>query len=136
VRYLFDTDALSQIIKKNPSLTFIRRLASIEPEEQCTTTLTVGELVYGAHKSGRPGYFIEKLEKLVWPHIHILPFDEGAANVYGRLRAELEKKGMPLNEPDLRIASIALDRGLVVITGNLKHFSRVPDLRVEDWLGR
>ena len=52
--YLFDTDALSQIIKKNPSLAFIRKLASIEPEQQFTTSITIGELVYGAHKSDRP----------------------------------------------------------------------------------
>lgn len=134
MKYLFDTDALSQIIKKNPPLPFIRKLATIDPEEQCTTTITVGELIYGACKSGRPGYFIDKLEKLVWPHIYILPFDEGSAGVYGRLRADLEKRGTPLNEPDLRIAAIALNRGLVVITGNVKQFSRVPELPVEDWV--
>jgi tRNA(fMet)-specific endonuclease VapC len=132
--YLFDTDALSQIIKKNPSMAFIRRLASIEPEQQFTTSITVGELVYGAHKSGRPEYFIEKLEKLVWPNIQILSFDEGAANVYGRLRADLERKGSPLTEPDLRIASIAIDHRLIVITGNLRHFSRVPGLEADNWI--
>jgi tRNA(fMet)-specific endonuclease VapC len=132
--YLFDTDALSQIIKKNPSLAFIRKLASIEPEHQFTTVITVGELVYGAYKSDRPEYFFEKLEKLVWPNIHILPFDVGSANVYGRLRADLEKKGTPLTEPDLRIAAIALHYGLIVITGNLKHFSKVPGLGVENWI--
>jgi len=132
--YLFDTDALSQIIKKNPSIAFIRKLASIEPAQQFTTSITVGELVYGAHKSDRPRYFIEKLEKLVWPNIQILPFDESAANVYGRMRADLEKKGTPLSEPDLRIASIAIDRGLIVITGNLKHFSKVPGLGAENWI--
>ena len=132
--YLLDTDALSQIIKKDPSIAFIRKLASIEPERQFTSSITVGELVYGAHKSGRPEYFIEKLEKLVWPNIHILPFDEESAKVYGRLRAGLEKKGTPLTEPDLRIASIAMHHGLIVITGNLKHFSKVPGLRLEHWI--
>lgn len=132
--YLFDTDALSQIIKKDPSMVFIRKLASIEPEQQFTSSITVGELVYGAHRSGRPEYFIEKLEKLVWPNINILSFDEGAAKVYGRLRADLEKQGTPLSEPDLRIASIALHHELTVITGNLKHFSKVPGLGVENWI--
>ena len=133
--FLFDTDALSQIIKKNPSIAFIRKLASIEPEKQFTSSITVGELVYGAHKSDRPLYFIEKLEKLVWPNIQILPFDESAANVYGRLRADLGKKGTTLTEPDLRIASIAMHHGLIVITGNLRHFSKVPGLGAENWLG-
>jgi tRNA(fMet)-specific endonuclease VapC len=132
---LLDTDALSQIIKKNPSILFIRKLASIAPEKQFTSSITVGELVYGAHQSDRPEYFIEKLEKLVWPNINILPFDEESAKVYGRLRADLEKKGTPLNEPDLRIASIAMHHRLIVITDNLKHFLRVPGLEVENWIG-
>lgn len=72
--YLFDTDAISEIIKKNPSISFIKRLASVDPEKQFTTTITVGELVYGAYKSNRPEYFIEKLEKLVWPNVLITFF--------------------------------------------------------------
>lgn len=132
--YLFDMDALSQIIKKNPSTAFIRRLAATEPERQFTTSITVGELVYGAHKSDRPGYFIEQLEKWVWPNIQILSFDPDTAKVYGKLRAELEKKGTPLTEPDLRIASIAIHHELIVITGNVRHFSKVPGLGVENWL--
>ena len=131
--YLFDTDALSQILKKNPPVSFIRKLASIDPELQFTTTITVGELVYGAYKSDRPEYFIEKLEKLVWPNIQILSFDEGSAKVYGKLRADMERKGTSLMEPDLRIASIALYYRLVLITGNIRHFSKVPGLIVEDW---
>ena len=132
--YLFDTDVISQIIKKNPSITFIKRLASVLPEQQFTTTITVGEMVYGAYKSNRPLYFIEKLDKIVWPNIHILPFDEGAAKVYGRLRAEMEKKGVSLGEPDMRIASIAMHNGLIVVTGNTRHFSKVHGLKVEDWI--
>jgi predicted nucleic acid-binding protein len=132
--YLFDTDAISQVIKRSPSLSFIRKLASTDIEQQFTTTITVGELVYGAFKSNRPDFFIEKLERLVWPNIRILPFDEGSAKVYGKLRAALERKGTPLPEPDLRIASMAIHHGLTVITGNTKHFSKVPGLTVEDWI--
>lgn len=132
--YLFDTDALSQIIKKSPSIIFVRKLASVDPEKQFTTTITVGEMVYGAYKSSRPEYFIDKLEDLVWQNVQILPFDEGSAKVYGRLRAEIEKKGISLSEPDLRIASIAVHYGMTLITGNTKHFSKVQELMVEDWI--
>lgn len=132
--YLFDTDAISQIIKKNPSIKFIRRLASVLPEQQFTTVITVGEMVYGAYKSNRALYFIEKLDKIIWPNIHILSFDEGAAKVYGRLRAEMEKKGITLGEPDMRIAAIAIHHGLIVVTGNTRHFSRIPELKLENWI--
>ncbi|MCC6347079.1 MAG: type II toxin-antitoxin system VapC family toxin [Nitrospirales bacterium] len=125
---------MSQILKKSPSVSFIRKIASLTPEAQFTTSITVGELIYGAYKSSRPEYFIGKLEELVWPNIQILPFDESVARIYGRLRAEMERKGTPLAEPDLRIISIALYHGLTVITGNMRHFSKVPELAVENWM--
>ncbi len=62
------------------------------------------------------------------------PASVGTAEAYGPLRAQLEARGEPLDEPDLRIASIALDRDLTLVTANLRHFNRVPDLRVENWL--
>ncbi len=64
----------------------------------------------------------------------MLPFDEPAARTYAELRAELERGGRPLDEPDLRIAAIALSRNLTLVTGNVRHFNRVPSLRVENWL--
>ena len=63
-----------------------------------------------------------------------MPFDREAAEVYGPLRAELERQGRPLAAPDLQIAAIALSRDLTLITGNVRHFGRVPGLRVENWL--
>ena len=132
--YLFDTDAISQIIKRRPSLSFIKRLASVSPADQFTTTITVGELVYGAYKSSRPSYFLEKLDRMLWPNINILSFDEDAAKIYGKTRAEMERKGIALSEPDMRISAIALRDNLTVVTGNTRHFSRVQGLRVENWL--
>jgi tRNA(fMet)-specific endonuclease VapC len=132
--YLFDTDSISQIIRQQPNLSFIKRLASISPDDQFTTTITVGEMVYGAYKSSRPSYFLEKLDRLVWPNINILSFDEAAAKTYGKVKAEMEKKGTVLSEPDMRISAIALHHNLTVVTGNTRHFSRVPGLKVENWL--
>jgi predicted nucleic acid-binding protein len=132
--YLFDTDILSSIIKKSPPLSLIKRLSSIPPEHQFTTAITVGELVYGAYKSHNPAYFIKKLESTLWPNIQILTFDKAAAVIYGKLRSELEKSGRPLSEPDMRIASIALLHNLILITGNIRHFSKIKNLKVENWL--
>ena len=132
--YLFDTDSISQIIKSRPYLSFIKKLASVSPEDQFTTTITVGELVYGAYKSSRSEYFLDKLETMVWPNINILSFDEDAARIYGRVRADMEKKGIAVSEPDMRISAIALCHNLTVVTGNTRHFSRVPGLKVENWL--
>lgn len=132
--YLFDTDILSNLIKKEPSQLLLRRLTSIPAEEQFTSVITVGEMIYGAYRSNRPDYFFQKLDELVWPNVIILPFDEKAARRYGRLRSDLEKAGTSLSEPDLRIASIALAQNLALVTANTQHFSRIQELGVENWL--
>lgn len=132
--FLFDTDILSNILKKNPSPTLLRRIAIIPSDQQFTSTITVGEMIYGAYKSGRPSYFLEKLDKLVLPNVNILSFDEASAYTYGKLRAEIEKKGTPLTEPDLRIASIAITYNLTIVSGNVRHFFKIPGVKVENWI--
>lgn len=132
--YLFDTDTLSNLLKKNPSSSLLSHLSSLKRKDQFTTTITVAEMVYGAYKSSRPKYFLENLDNLLLPKLTVLAFDESAAREYGKLRASLEKRGTPMSEPDMRIASICLIHNLILVTGNTKHFSKVPKLRVENWL--
>jgi predicted nucleic acid-binding protein len=131
--YCFDTDILSSVLKRDPPLPLIRRLAQIPPREQFTTSITLGELLYGASKKGS-SRLVERVRDVVQQAQQVLPFDELAAEVYGPLRAGLETTGRPLAEPDLRIASIALSRDLTLVTGNVRHFDRVPDLRIENWI--
>lgn len=132
--YCFDTDVLSATMRRDPSLALIRRLAQVPPPEQFTTAVTMGELLYGA--SRRDSARLDKqVRDLIRGALTVLPFDERAAEVYGPLRARLEAGGRRLDEPDLRIASIALSRDLTLITGNVRHFDRVPGLTVENWLG-
>ncbi|MGB7806729.1 MAG: PIN domain-containing protein, partial [Actinomycetota bacterium] len=131
--YCFDTDVLSATMRRDPPLQLIRRLASVAPSDQCTTSITLGELVYGATKAGNAS-LAERVQVLVTHALHIMSFDAEAAQVYGSLRASLESSGKRLAEPDLRIASIALARDLTLVTGNVRHFARVQALRVENWL--
>jgi tRNA(fMet)-specific endonuclease VapC len=131
--YCFDTDVLSAVLRQAPPLHLIRRLARTPPTEQCTTAITLGELLYGVAKRGSPA-LAERVRDLIASAGQILPFDEPAAQRYGSLRAALEREGRVLAEPDLRIAAIALSRDATLITGNVRHFARVPDLRVENWL--
>lgn len=132
--YLFDTDVLSQVLKPAPLPSLVARLAVVPSEQQFTSAITVGEMVYGACRSPRREHFLRQLEERVWPNVRVLSFNRSAGETYGRLRAELERAGTPLAEPDLRIAAIALSQDLTVVTGNVRHFARVPGLRVENWL--
>ena len=132
--FLFDTDTLSQVLRRDPPPSLLVRMAAVPLEEQFTTAITVGEMVYGAERSSRREYLLRQFEERLWPVVRVLPFDLAAGETYGRLRAELERSGTPLAEPDLRIAAIALTRNLTVVTGNVRHFSRVAGLQVENWI--
>ncbi|MGH3080244.1 MAG: PIN domain-containing protein [Gaiellaceae bacterium] len=131
--YCFDTDVVSAVLWPQPPLRLVRRLAATPIAEQCTTAITVGELLYGVDKRGNPR-LTELVREFVAGSVQVLPFDRRAAERYGPLRALLEREGRRLGEPDLRIASIALARDLTLVTANVRHFRRVPDLRVENWL--
>ncbi len=132
--YLFDTDIISNIFKKQPSPGLLARLAETPRNQQHISTITVSEIVYGACKSDRPDYHLANLQNILLPAVTILGFDSKAAYVCGRIRAELEKAGTPLALADLEIAAIALANKLVLVTGNSRHFERVPGLVVENWL--
>jgi len=109
-----------------------RRLAGEPIDAIFTSAITAGELAYGAVRADRPR-LVEKVQAVL-DALPIVSFDAAAAKVYGGLRAALEASGRSLAEADLRISSTALAHGLVVVTGNTRHFARVPGLAVEDWL--
>lgn len=132
--YLLDTDVLSNLMKRAPSSGLVAQLARVSPEEQFTSSITLGELLYGAHRSSRTAALLERIEARLLPDLPILPFDASAARRYGEVRAGLEAGGVPIGDADMRIAAIALSRGLTVVTGNERHFRRVPGLEVENWM--
>jgi predicted nucleic acid-binding protein len=132
--YLFDTDIVTNIFKQKPSPKLLKRLAAVEQRHQHIATTTVAEIVYGAWKSERPQYHLENLENILLPAVNIVSLDSKAAYVCGALRARLEKAGTPLALADLEIAAIAIVNQLVLVTGNVRHFARIPELPVENWL--
>lgn len=132
--YLFDTDVITNILKKNPAMSLVKRLDAVPRQHQYISTITVSEIVYGAMKSGRFKFHLQNLEKVLLPAVNIVGFDTKAAYVCGRLRADLEKQGTPLDLADLEIAAIAMAGEFTLVSGNTKHFDRVRGLRVENWL--
>ena len=133
--YLLDTDILSNLLKRAPSTILIAKLASVPPEQQFTSSITLGELVYGAYRiQGRGSSLLEKLEETLLPNLPVLPFDAAAARHYGEVRADLEQKGRSIGDADLRIGAIGLANSFAIVTGNVRHFQRIPGLRVENWL--
>jgi len=127
-----DTDVLSDLMRARPSPVLTARLERLRVVEQATTAITLGEIAYGARKTGRPALYQRALELL--RGVRILDFDRAAAERYSALRAQLERAGLRLADPDLRIAAIVTARRATLATGNVRHFARVPGLAVEDWL--
>jgi tRNA(fMet)-specific endonuclease VapC len=90
----------------------------------------VGELYKGALRSSAVTRHLENVDKRVLPAVTVLSYDVAAARVYGQVRAQLESAGRPLADADLQIAATTLIHDLELVTGNVKHFKRVPGLRL------
>lgn len=103
-------------------------------KELYITSITVAELTHAANRSLHREDNLTRLEVL-FAALTVLPFDEMAGRRFGHLKAELEEKGEPLDDLDLQIASIALEHNLPLATNNIKHFKRVNNLKLENWIG-
>tara|TARA_B100000315_G_scaffold156629_1_gene145128 strand:+ start:1360 stop:1761 length:402 start_codon:yes stop_codon:yes gene_type:complete len=132
--YLFDTDIISNIFKKKPSKKLIGRLKQIKKEEQYISTITIGEIVYGAIKSCRPDYHMNNLINVLLPSVNIVSYDGKSAFIYGQLRAKLENAGKIISHSDMQIAAVTMANDFILITGNIRHFKRIPSLKIENWI--
>jgi tRNA(fMet)-specific endonuclease VapC len=130
VKYVLDTNTCIYALKREGRV--VERLRKHTPDDLAITIITVAELWFGASKSARPADTRREMDAFLEP-LELLPFDREAAEAYARSRLALERTGRPIGERDLLIASIALARGLAVVTHNVSEFGRVPGLRIEDW---
>ena len=131
MRYMLDTNICIYAIKHKPEKVF-QKLQEVEPEDVCVSSVTYAELVHGVEKSAA----VEKNRlalSMLLANIEILDFDVDAADCYGKIRADLEKKGTPIGPLDMMIAGHAQSLGYTVVTNNVKEFSRVMDLKIENW---
>jgi len=131
VRFVLDTNTCIYALKRKGRM--VERLREHSPDDLGVTIITVAELWFGAHKSARQAAARREMDGFLEP-FEVLPFDREAAEAYARSRLALERAGRPIGERDLLIASIALARGLAVVTHNVSEFGRVPGLETEDWL--
>ena len=131
--YLLDTNICIYAMKNRyPFLT--ERLLTIHPDQIFVSSVTVGELEYGAAKS-RWGEQTRLRMQMFVSAFTVLPFGQSDAVVFGRIRAELAAMGTPIGPYDMMIAAQGVNRGLTVVTHNTAEFSRIPSLLLEDWAG-
>lgn len=131
MQYVLDTDICIYIIKKRPPLVF-KKFERLFPGQIFISSITWGELVYGAEKSQYRDQNHAALKNFIQPFT-VLPFDRDAAFELGNIRAELEKKGQMIGIFDLMIAALARSLTYTIVTNNEREFRRVSNLQVENW---
>ena len=131
MKYLLDTNPCVVYLRGKNALV-LRRFGLHPPTDLVLCSVVVGELRYGAEGSADPVREHTRVDAFV-AQFASLPFDDLAAPIYGRIRHDLESRGLIIGANDLLIAAIALVRDLTLVTHNTKEFSRIAGLKLEDW---
>jgi tRNA(fMet)-specific endonuclease VapC len=129
-QYMLDTDICIFVIKNRP--VGLRERFNQSADDLCISTITLGELQYGAENSSQRARNLEGISRFI-ARIDVLPFGSAAAVHYGQLRAELRRLGQPAGPFDMLIGAHARSEGLIMVTNNVREFARMPGLRIENW---
>jgi tRNA(fMet)-specific endonuclease VapC len=129
VTHLLDTDVVVDVLRHD---TETRRRLAAAGSSVVMSSITLMELSYGIHRSAAPDANAAAVRALI-DYLPVLDFGAAAAREAGAVRAELAAAGHPIGAYDVLIAGHARSAGLVVATGNVREFSRVTGLVVEDW---
>ncbi|WP_414553300.1 type II toxin-antitoxin system tRNA(fMet)-specific endonuclease VapC [Anabaena sp. CCY 0017] len=131
MRYLLDSNVCARYLNGR-SLAIRKRLQSTNIADIAVCSVVKGELFYGAIKSNNPEKTLARQQEFLKLFVS-LPFDDDAALIYGRIRAELSANGTPIGPNDFQIAAIAMANNLILVTHNTREFIRVNGLQIEDW---
>lgn len=131
MKYMLDTNICVYIIKKRPERV-LQRFMQQAPDNLCISAITLAELEYGIENSSFPERNRLALAMFL-SGIQVLPFDDAAAEEYGKIRAKLKKAGTPVGANDMLIAAHAKAHGLIIVTNNTREFDRIENLNVENW---
>lgn len=132
IRYLLDTDICIYLTNNRPE-NVIKRMQQIQMVEIGISSITVFELVHGALKSQKVEHNLNQINQLR-QMISILDLDTDAAEHAAQIRRELESQGRPIGPFDVLIAGQALSINAILVTNNTREFSRIKDLKLENWV--
>ncbi len=132
IKYMLDTNTVIYAKNQKPS-SVLDTLLAHEPSEVCISAITMAELEYGVFKSSKPAQNRTAL-MLFLSGISVLPFDSTASFEYGNIRHTLQSRGTVIGANDMLIAAHAKSQDLTLVTHNTGEFSRIDDLKLEDWV--
>lgn len=130
--YLLDTNVCIRLLNRDRTSRVAEKLATLQPNQIRLCTIVTYELYYGAYKSQQQNRNLDLLDRFC-AQIFTLPFDTNAANLAGKIRANLEQQGTPIGQNDVKIAAIAIVNRCTLITHNTREFCRIEQLAIEDW---
>jgi len=130
--YLLDSNICIYIINKHP-LQVVTHIKTLQPHQIKLSAVSMAELEYGVSKSQSRNRNRNALVHFA-SAFDIIDFNDKDAEVFGLLRANLEKSGQVIGPYDMQIAAQAISRGLILVTNNMKEFSRIRGLRLENWI--
>ena len=130
LKYMLDTNIVIYTIRNRPEQ--VRKLFKQHEGQMCISTVTMGELVFGAERSQQVERNLYDIETMA-ARLEVLPFDSGAAYHFGQIRAQLYSEGKPMDPYDMMIAGHARASGMILVTNNMKEFVRVSGLLLENW---
>jgi len=130
IMYLFDTDTIIYWLNGNQEIE--EKVEAVGLDRIAYSIISQAELYFGAYKSNYVEENIDNIEMLLEKLVMLL-FEDKAANIFGHIKSDLKKQGLIILDADIMIASIALAYNLTLVTNNVKHFNRIPDLRLETW---
>jgi tRNA(fMet)-specific endonuclease VapC len=132
VIWLLDTDACINYLRSGSDSKIAEHLAEKDAADVALCSVVRAELLFGALRSSRVAENLSQVHRFVSQFASFV-FDDAAAETYGRIRADLAARGLIIGPNDLLIASIAQTRNMTLVTHNVDEFSRVTDLKIEDW---
>ncbi|MFO7987664.1 MAG: type II toxin-antitoxin system VapC family toxin [Desulfatiglandaceae bacterium] len=133
MRYLLDTNICIYLVKKRPPEA-LEHFRQHSPTDVAISLITVFELEYGVQKSRYQERTRNAIAKFLSP-LNILNLDRASVRESAAIRAQLEKKGLPIGPYDLLIAGLARSTGMTLVTNNTEEFKRVEGLNLENWVG-
>ena len=125
-----DTDVCVAYLRGNARIE--AKFRQFEPEGLAVSSMTAAELLYGAEKSGDPNGSRMRVEEFLGS-LEVVHEDENAVRTFGYVKAYLVKAGLAIPDADILVAATALSRSCPLATGNVRHFSRIWGLQLQDW---
>lgn len=129
--YLLDTNILIALLRDLGQIARPRLRAA--EGRIAVSTISEMELEYGIERSASPSRNRQAVDELL-SLVEVVPFETTAAMHAGRIRAVLAARGTPIGPYDALLAGHARSLGMVMVSHNVREFSRVPGLEIEDWL--